>query len=446
MTPDDTIYALSSASGRAGVAVIRISGSAAKDILRAMCKGSLEPRRAYLKSIIHPDSKDVLDQALVLWFAAPNSFTGEDVAELHVHGGPAVISAVMEAISQFTYTRMAEAGEFTRRAFYNNKLDLTKIEAISDLVDAETESQRKQALRQMQGGLSELLNGWRKQLIHILAYVEAGIDFSDEEDVDEEVNRHMLSNIAALRIDIAEHLDDGKSGERLRSGLQVVIAGPPNAGKSSLMNILAKRDVAIVSEQAGTTRDIIEVHLDLNGFAVTLSDTAGLRVIKDSIEEEGVRRARGKIENADVILWLTDGSKEENAYDFTIDSEQTLIRLRNKSDIDSCRTDLETGKSAVYRISAKTSYGLDILIQVLSDIAGDLQVSGENAVITRARHREALSRVVEVLTKILEAPDQADELIAENLRISARELGRVTGSVDVEDLLDVIFSDFCIGK
>ncbi len=447
----DTIYALSSGAGRAGVAVVRISGGKAGHLLQQLCGHSLEPRRACLRTLVHPVSGEVLDQALVLWFPTPNSFTGEDVVELHIHGGSAVIAAVMNAISVCDNMRMAEAGEFTRRAFYNGKLDLTGIEALSDLVEAETQAQRKQALRQMQGGLSDLLNDWRDRIIHILAYVEAGIDFSDEEDVSDDVNQHMLKNILELKKDITKHLDDGKSGERLRNGLRVVIAGPPNAGKSSLMNALAKRDVVIVSEHAGTTRDAVDVHLDLKGVPVTVTDTAGLREIDDVVEEEGVRRARDKIVDADVILWTTDGTEPEDEFDFKIDSDQCLIRLRNKSDIDSFqhehqKTTLTDAGHTMLSVSAKTGVGIEQLLKVIEDIASDLTVSGEHAIITRARHREALIQVVQGLTKILEAPEEADELIAENLRICARELGRVTGRVDVEDLLDVIFNDFCVGK
>jgi len=451
MALEDTIYALSSGKGRAGVAVIRISGPATNILFQQMCNGALYPRQAHLKSITHPQTGEVLDQALVLWFPAPDSFTGEDVGEFHIHGGSAVIAAVLEAIDCLDGTRMAEAGEFTRRAFYNGKLDLTGIEAISDLVEAETEGQRKQALRQMRGGLSDLLNQWRERLIHTLAYTEAGIDFSEEEDVGEDVNQHMVSNVLSLKNDIAGYLNDNKSGERLRSGLQVVIAGPPNAGKSSLMNALAKRDVAIVSEQAGTTRDVIDVHLDLDGLPVTITDTAGLREISDVVEEEGVRRARASIGNADVILWTTDGTQAEDAPEFSIDSDQTMIRLRNKSDIDSHVSNRSPevpvrGSYEVLNISAKQGLGLEKLVETIAEIAGTLQVAGENAVITRARHRTALTRVVETLKIILNDPHQAEELIAENLRISTRELGRLTGQVDVEDLLDVIFNDFCVGK
>ena len=445
---DDTIFAMSSGSGRAGVAVIRVSGPHSKELLQVFCDGEILPRQARLKTLSHPQSGELLDRALVLWFPAPGSFTGEDVVELHVHGGGAVIAAVMEAIASVEGLRMAEAGEFTRRAFYNGKLDLTGIEAVSDLVAAETEQQRRQALAQMCGGLSDRLNQWRDRLVHIQAYVEADIDFSDEGDVSEDVNQHMFCNIEDLRNQIAHHLDDQRAGERLRDGLQVVIAGPVNAGKSSLLNSLAHRDVAIVSEKAGTTRDIIEVHLDLNGFPVTVSDTAGLREGGEEIEAEGVRRARKKLLSADVILWTTDISIEEMPCDFPIDSDQSLIRLRNKCDIDSSRvcTAPVENSSPVLMISARTGAGLDKLVESITDIAITIQSSAEKAVITRARHREALVRIVDVLSKILDTPELAEELIAENLRICARELGRLTGRVDVEDLLDVIFKDFCVGK
>jgi len=451
MDLQDTIYALSSGTGRAGVAVIRVSGNRSKYLMDIMCGHTLSPRKAHLKAIKHPMSGDILDQALVLWFPAPASFTGEDVVELHIHGGRAVIAAVMEAIGSIEGLRLAEAGEFTRRAFYSGKLDLTGIEAIADLVDAQTEAQRKQALAQMQGGLSELLNGWRKQLISILAYVEAGIDFSDEEDVDEKINDQMVANVTSLKGEMIRFLDDGRRGECLREGLQVVIAGPPNAGKSSLLNAMARRDVAIVSEQAGTTRDVIDVQLDLHGLPVIVSDTAGLRQVGDKVEEEGVRRARGKINKADVILWTTDGTLDEEQPDFTIDSGQFLIRVRNKCDLDSGVSSSiweppDTAIADVVNISARTGMGLDVLFKNIEKTALDFQSCIEGAVITRARHRQALTRAVEALAVILERPDQPVELLAENLRICARELGRITGSVDVEDLLDVIFRDFCIGK
>jgi len=447
MIPADTIYALSSGQGRAGVAVIRISGAQTPSVLETMCGGCPLPRTARLKSIVHPHSGDLLDQALVLWFPAPGSFTGEDVAELHIHGGPAVIDGVMQGLGCVAHVRMAQAGEFTRRAFYNGKLDLTGVEAIADLIAAETVAQKKQALNQMRGGLSDLLDNWRHRLIKILAYLEAGIDFSDEEDVGVDVNQHMFENIVDLKNDMVRHLNDGQSGERLRNGLQVVIAGPPNAGKSSLLNALAKRDVAIVSERAGTTRDIIDVHLDLEGFPVTLSDTAGIRDSGDAIEKEGVCRARNRLKSADIILWTTDAGMPEAAYEYELDSDQFLIRLRNKHDIDSARIiPIENTSTAVLNISTKTGAGLDELLQQITGITMDLQSCNENAVITRARHREALAQAVVALSKTLDKPQQPDELIAENLRICARELGRVTGRVDVEDLLDVIFNDFCVGK
>jgi tRNA modification GTPase len=451
MSLKDTIYALSSGAGRAGVAVIRISGLKSGHLIEKLCGRSLCPRKAFLKSIVHPLTGETLDQALVLWFPSPSSFTGEDVAELHIHGGSAVIAAVMEAIGSLSGMRMAEAGEFTRRAFYNGKLDLTGIEAVSDLVDAQTEAQRKQALVQMGGGFSDVLENLRYQLIHILAYIEASIDFSDEDDVGENVNDQMLENIRLLKNEIDTLLEDGKSGERVREGLQVVIAGPPNAGKSSLLNSLAKRDVAIVSNQAGTTRDVIDVYLDLGGFPVMVCDTAGLRDIGDSVEEEGVRRARGRIDSADVILWTTDGTIAEEAYDFAIDSGQYLIRVRNKCDLDSIEIPTMTSypdieNLGVVTISARTGEGLERLMENITKIATQLQSGGERALITRARHREALKHATGALSAVLENPHQAVELVAENLRICARELGRITGSVDVEDLLDVIFRDFCIGK
>ncbi len=447
----DTIYAITSGQGKAGVAVVRVSGPGTCGLIRSMCGGDLEPRKAQLVAIKHPESLDILDRGLVLWFPAPHSFTGEDVAEFHVHGGVAVIAALLQAISGVSGLRLAEAGEFVRRAFYNGKLDLTRIEGIADLIDAETEVQRRQALHQMSGGLGDILDGLRIRLIHILAYVEAGIDFSDEEDVPEDVAGETLFNIKALRDEIISLLDDYRSGERLRQGLQVAIVGPPNVGKSSLLNVLAKRDVAIVSDQAGTTRDVIEVHLDLEGLPVTVSDTAGLREIDDLVEEEGVRRAKDRLKSADLILWTCDATEVGLTPCCEVGPTQSLIRLRNKADLygesDPPASQAENGGFVVeLDVSAKTGLGIDILIQNISKIASKVLAGGDTAVLTRVRHREALERSVESLTRILTVPEQHDELIAEGLRMAARELGRVTGRVDVEDLLDVIFRDFCVGK
>jgi tRNA modification GTPase len=435
----ETIYALASGAGRAGVAVVRVSGPDAGICLSSLTGKRLPPpRRAVLRSLFGRTG-GVIDQALLLWFPGPESFTGEDVVEFHLHGGRAVIEAVQRTLAAIPGVRLAERGEFTRRAVLNGKLDLTQAEAIADLVDAETDAQRAQALRQYDGALSTLYDGWRSELSKALAWAEAAIDFSDEElpaEVIEEARR-MTDDV---REEIEAHLRDAHRGELVREGLFVAIIGPPNAGKSSLLNALAGRDVAIVSETAGTTRDIIEVRLNLGGYAVVLADTAGLREAADAIEAEGVRRALAKAEAADVILLVRDGSGEDNALELNekIDSK-TVVNIWNKAD----KPWLSPREGI--RLSLKTGEGIDGVMEALAQAAGDrLEADSEAPVLTRARHREALEAAVEALYRARRAPEL--ELFAEDLRIAVRAVGRITGRVDVEDLLDVIFRDFCIGK
>lgn len=434
----NTIYALSTAPGRAGVAVIRISGEGAREAVAALTgEGPGAPREAQLRRFSDPETQAPLDRGLLLFFEGPASFTGEDVAELHIHGGRAVVAAMLRALGHMHFLRAAEPGEFTRRAFEHGKLDLTAVEGLADLIDAETEAQRVQALRQMEGALGKLYEGWRARLVKALAHAEAEIDFPDEE-VPGDLLAKLGPEIHALASEIAVHLDDGRKGERLRDGVEVAIVGPPNAGKSSLLNRLAGREAAIVSEEAGTTRDVLEVRLDIAGVPVTLADTAGLREAASAIEREGVRRALARAEAADLRLVLVAPGA---GGDFSLAREGD-IRVVNKLDLDA-----EVPEGAI-GISALTGQGLDALEAVLREKVGAAYEAQEHPLITRARHREGLSDCAASLARAgqaLEAGRDA-ELVAEDLRLAARALGRITGRVDVEDLLDVIFRDFCIGK
>ncbi|WP_042700165.1 tRNA uridine-5-carboxymethylaminomethyl(34) synthesis GTPase MnmE [Azospirillum sp. B506] len=439
-----TIYALATAPGRSGVAVVRISGPEAGSALTALTGRPLPAaRRAVLTKLCDPRTSDALDDALVLRFTAPASFTGEDVVELHLHGGRAVVTGVIEALATLPGLRLAEPGEFTRRAFENGKLDLTEAEAVADLIDAETTAQRRQALRQMEGALGELYDGWRQRLTRALAHIEADIDFA-EEDLPGGVTDAVRPVIADLADEIAAHLDDGGRGERLREGLHIAIVGAPNAGKSSLLNALARRDAAIVSARAGTTRDIIEVHLDLGGYPVVLADTAGLReAAADEVEEEGIRRARDRAARADVKVAVFDATTLPDLDPATLNLvDRDTVVVFNKTDL-TTTTDLRRDLSPIL-VSAQTGDGLKLLEEKLTEFSADRLAIGSAPSLTRARHRAALIECRESLWRALDAP--LPELAAEDVRLASRALGRITGRVDVEDLLDVIFRDFCIGK
>jgi tRNA modification GTPase len=446
----DTIYALSSGPVPAAIAVIRISGPKARAALQTMIGKVPEPRRAAFGTIRDPQSGEAIDQALILFFEGPNSETGEDVAELQLHGGRAVIAGVFEALSRMEGLRPAEAGEFTRRAFEHGKLDLTAIEGLADLIYADTQSQRRQAMRQLQGLLGNRADAWRKQLIDALALVEAGIDFSDEADVTADVTRRGLHAAKMLQQEIAAILADGRRGERLRDGLVVAIAGPPNAGKSTLLNRIARREVAIVSPHAGTTRDVIEVHLDLGGFPVTLLDTAGIRETEDPVEREGVVRARARADAADLVLWLTESVGANPASG----SKAELWVIRSKIDLATgdrvelgARNQLGSGDAGFYELSAVSGEGVDRLLRDLTEYARNSFESREPALVTRERQRRLLESAEMALNRaILEGKAGREDTFAEELRFAAQALGRLTGRVDVEDILDVIFRDFCIGK
>lgn len=443
----DTIFALASAPGRAGVAVIRVSGPAAGDVLRRICGLSAlpEPRRTIRCRMVDPADGAALDDGLAIRFAGPASFTGEDVTELHIHGGRATVEAVSGALAAMDGLRLAEPGEFSKRAFLAGKIDLTEAEAIADLVDAGTDAQRRQALAQLGGGLAGRLEAWRAELIDILAHTEAWIDFPDE-DLPEDVERAARARISALEAEIRRFLDDNRRGERLRDGLQVAILGAPNAGKSSLLNAIAAREAAIVSATEGTTRDVIEVHLDLGGWPVTLADTAGLREAADDIEREGVRRALDRAGTADLRLVVFDASRDPDpasVAQLAAGDRGAVVAIVNKADLIAAPP-ADIDGVPVLALSAKTGTGLPDLLRRLEALAAEIMAGGEGVPLTRLRHRLALTDSADALARA--AAEGDSELVAEDLRLAARALGRVTGRVDVEDLLDVIFSDFCIGK
>lgn len=440
-----TIFALATAPGRAGVAVVRLSGPETAAALAALTGAPVPaPRRASLRRLIDPGTGEKLDEALVLWFPAPHSYTGEDVAELHLHGGRAVITAVAEALAARRGLRIAEPGEFTRRAFEHGKLDLTAAEAIADLVDAETAAQRRQALRQMTGELGRLYDGWRHHLTRALAHLEADIDFPDE-DLPDGVADAVRPELAALAGAIARHLDDNRRGERLRDGLYLTIIGAPNAGKSSLLNALARRDAAIVSSRAGTTRDVVEVHLDLGGYPVILADTAGLREALDEIESEGIRRTLDRAASADLKVAVFDATQELPLDPATLDlvDHHTVVVI-NKVDQAPLAAPVVVKGITGLAVSATSGQGLAALVDHLAAAVAERLAGSGAPALTRARHRAALQDCQASLTRGLTAP--LPELAAEDVRLASRALGRITGQVDVEDLLDVIFRDFCIGK
>lgn len=452
MSSEDTIFAPATAPGRAGVAVIRISGPKAAKALDRMAVSLPVPRKLTRAALRDPSSDEALDDALVAWFPAPHSFTGEDVAELYIHGGRAVLEGVLSALNDIGGLRPAEPGEFTRRAFDAGKLDLTQAEALADLVDAETRAQARQALRQMGGALKTQTEEWRGRLIKALAHLEAVIDFPDE-DLPEETAKALWQSVGDLKKDIAAHLADDGRGERVRAGVHVAIVGPPNAGKSSLFNLLAKRNAAIVAETAGTTRDVIEANLDLDGYPVLIADTAGLRETKEAIEQEGVRRTKQRAEEADLVIVLFDGAvhPDRDRETESLIGANTIAAV-NKADLLGQAREKELGvedapqtpRSATHFVSVKTGFGIELFLSELTQQVKDLCESGMEAPLTRPRHRHALQECTVALARAQNA--NLPELAAEDLRLAVRALGRITGAVDVEELLDVVFRDFCIGK
>jgi tRNA modification GTPase len=429
-----TIYALATAKGSSGVAIIRISGPQAIESLKYLCPSlAAQPRIAHFTPVVHDG--DHIDDAVVLYFPSPNSFTGENVVEFHLHGSPAIIKDMFSALSKLPNYRMAEPGEFSRRAFENKKFDLTAIEGIADLVRAETTEQRKQALRQLNGAQGRLYDAWRAKLINILSVCEAEIDFVEEELPDDLIQR-TLPQLRLLQEEIAAYLNDKCFGERIREGFRVAIIGAPNVGKSSLLNCLAKRDVAIVSHLKGTTRDIIELEMDIQGYPIIIADTAGIRESTDIIEIEGIKRAEKWSEQADLVIHMHDIQNYDPDTLFTNDS---TINVVNKSDLSTNHSIL-----GVHVISVAQQQGINDLIGIIHGRIEEMKSSASSALITNERHRYHITECVSYLTAALS--NTAPEFVVEDIRLAMRELGKITGRVDVEDLLDNIFANFCIGK
>jgi tRNA modification GTPase len=453
-TSDQTIFALSSGRPPAAIAIVRVSGSRAGIVLETVA-GRLPAARLATRALIKDREGEPIDDAVVLWFPGPASATGEDVAELHIHGGRAVLAALIATLSSFDDVRPAEPGEFTRRAFEHGKIDLTEAEGLDDLIHADTDRQRRQALRQLNGLLGNRVRDWRRQIIEAQALIVAGIDFADEGDVPDDPMAPAFAKIESLAGEIESVLAARGRSERLRDGLVVAIAGPPNVGKSTLMNRLARREVAIVSPHPGTTRDAIEVHLDLDGYPVTVIDTAGIRDSDDPVEQEGVRRAQARAAEADLVLWLA--ADDQSAADAEVGSDVPVWWVRNKIDLGPVEAvEIQMGNLAArlgqvrnlatLRVSAQRGDGVDELVSSLCRFAAEFFGAGEAETITRQRHRDLLRNAAFMLRCSIAVRDRGDELVAEDLRSAALSLGRLLGQVDVEDVLDELFRNFCIGK
>ena len=441
-----TIFALSSGPGISGVAVIRISGLKTKEILEKIATGPFpEPRVASLKKIIEIQTKDLIDEGIVIWFPGPNSYTGEDMAEIHIHGSRAVIQSILDNISKIEGCRLAEPGEFTKRAFQNEKINLLKAESIGDLIASETEIQRKQALKIMGGKSSKKFDSWRKILLKILSNLEAKIDFPDE-DLPSNILNNIKKDSQKVKLEIKKVLNDSKVGERVREGFKIAIIGPTNAGKSSLLNYFSKREVAIVSEIAGTTRDIIEVHLNIDGFPVIMSDTAGIRNSKDEIEKKGIKLALKRAEDADLNILVF----EPKSVDFTgflsdLNIEKSIFVI-NKSDLGKIKGK-NLNKYKPILISIKDETNIEKLIDKIKKILTNKFVSAEDTLITRERHRQHLEQCIFHLDEFSKKEKDSDfDKATEDIRLATRHLGMLVGKVDVEEILGSIFNDFCIGK
>lgn len=443
-----TIYALSTVYGKSGVAVIRISGAHALAAIQQMTSVDtlyLKPRYAYFCDIKDIRNGQTLDKALVLYFKSPHSFSGEDVVEIQCHGSKAVISSIMDNLSLLPDYRLAEPGEFSKRAFYNNKMDLTEAEGLADLIEAETAEQQKYAIRQMEGNLKNLYETWREQLLQVYAYLEAYIDFPDE-DIPESIKESNMNAVFKLIKEIHEHLSNQHFGERLREGFRVVIAGPANAGKSSLLNAIAKRNAAIVSEIAGTTRDAVDIYCDIKGYPVIFTDTAGIRSSEDTIEKQGIDLAYDKVKNADLVLALFDGAADRPDIFNNIEElcKNNILYVANKIDTLTLKQCSELKAHGCILISAKTNCGIADLLERIGTQIADNFTSGSNLLITRKRYREALKECVRNLQNFNFSKEI--ELAAEDIRLAARELGKITGRIEVNEILDKIFGSFCIGK
>ena len=442
-----TIYALSSGPGISGIAVIRVSGKNTAEVVKKLTGDKLpRPRMATLTKFNKNGGKELIDEGVIIWFPAPNSYTGEDLAEFHVHGSRAVVNAMHFSISKVKNCRLAEPGEFTKRAFQNGKINLLKAESIADLISSETEIQRNQALKIMGGKSSDKFNSWREKLLKILSHIEAKIDFPDE-DLPKNIMSKIQNTSNGVLTEIKKTLDDQKVGERIREGFKIAIVGPPNSGKSSLLNYLSKRDAAIVSEIAGTTRDVIETHLNLDGYPVIISDTAGIRNSKNEIEKKGIKIALNRAEDADLKLVIIS---PKNA-DFTNVLKSLLnknaILVVNKSDLIKGKLNAKFKKYDHVLISIKMNLNLSKLILRIKSKLKNKFTTTEDVLITRERHRQNLINCVQHLEKFQKKKSTQDfDKAAEDLRLATRHLGMIVGKVDVEELLGSIFNDFCIGK
>jgi tRNA modification GTPase len=436
----ETIFAIASGAGRAAIAVLRLSGPATREIVRDVAGKLPKPRTVALVTFRDPPTGGAIDKGLVIFFPAPKSFTGEDYAEFHLHGGRAVVAGLIKAIGAIDGTRPAEPGEFTRRALTNGKMDLAQVEGLADLIDAETEWQRRAAFRQTDGVLGRQAASWRSALTEAAALLAAEIDFPEEDDVPGGAGQRAVKILAPVCAELKSELAAARGAELLREGVTIVIAGPPNAGKSTLLNALARRDVAIVSPFAGTTRDIIELHIDLGGCPVTLVDTAGLRESADAVEQIGVFRAREKAKAADLILWLSEACapvppKVEGGEVWPVFTKSDLLQTKSSPSLAGSLT-----------ISAATGKNIDVLIQRMEDFARSRVSDGHAGLIARERHRKAFESAAGALERVLANPEAPAELLAEDVRAAMFSLQRLTGVVDVEDILGEIFSRFCIGK
>ena len=442
-----TIYALSTGPGISGVAIIRISGSDASSVIKSLTREEIpKPRMATLRKINNINTSELIDEGIILWFPGPESYTGEDMAEIHVHGGKAVISAVQEEISKVKNCRLAEPGEFTKLAFQNGKINLLKAESIADLISAETEIQRLQAVKIMKGKSSEKFNGLREKLLKILSFIEAKIDFP-EEDLPEDNLRKIKKDSSDVLNEIKKILNDQKVGEIIREGFKIAIVGPTNAGKSSLLNNLSNREVAIVSEIAGTTRDVVEAHLNIDGYPVIISDTAGIRDSKNEIEKKGIRLSLKRAENADLKLVVVD-AKSIDLSSFLNDLlKNDAILVVNKSDLLKKKLDPKILKHKHVLISLKDNLNIDLLISEIKNSLKNKFILDEDILITRERHRQHLLQCADHLKNFSNKNDKKDfDKAAEDLRLATRHLGMIVGKVDVEEILGSIFNDFCIGK
>ena len=442
-----TIFALSSGPGLSGIAVIRVSGPNTKNVLKNMTISPIpSPKVAVVRKFINPKTKDLIDQGILLWFPGPESYTGEDMAEFHVHGSKAVIEAINLSLSKIEGCRLAEPGEFTKIAFQNGKINLLKAESISDLISSETEIQRKQAIKIMSGKSSDKFNSLRERLLKILSNIEAKIDFPDE-DLPDNILKNIHSETKSIKNEIDKILNDQKVGERIREGFKIAIIGPTNAGKSSLLNYLSKKDIAIVSEIAGTTRDVIEAHLNLNGYPVVIYDTAGIRDSKDEIEKKGIKLALERAENADLNLIVIE-PKSVDFIDFLkkFGSKKSILVI-NKMELGVDNIAEEIKKYEPVLISIKKEKNVDKLISLIKENLKNKFILEDDIYITRQRHRTNLEKCVEHLTNFEEKNSLEDfDKAAEDLRLATRYLGTIVGKVDVEEILGSIFNDFCIGK